>query len=172
MKTRIAVLALLTFALVQIGAADKTRVSRASIASMETSIDKQLTKLWPDDPFLLLGTTRGVYLDGYGAVFTAELNLVTAPGISPFHPTMSKEDIARYQQKKLERLAQLREQMRGVLVSTASSMDNVPAEEQIVVAASLFRYPWEDAARLPAQILMQGRRGQLRTEAAIQVREF
>lgn len=161
MKARIVIAAALALALAQIGAADKTRVSRASIAAMETSIDKRLTRLWPDDPFLLLGTTRGVYLEGYGAVFTAEVNLATAPGISPFHPSVSKDDIARHRQKKLERLPQLRGAMRDLLVASAGSLDAVPPEEQISLGVSLSRYPWEDATGIPTQILMQGRKGKL-----------
>ena len=46
---------------------------------MEKSLDERISKLWDDNPYLLLGTTRGVYLEGYGAVFTAEVNLVVEP---------------------------------------------------------------------------------------------
>ena len=49
---------------------------------MEKSLDNRIARLWQDNPFVLLGPTRGVYLDGYGAVFTAEVNLVAGPGVA------------------------------------------------------------------------------------------
>lgn len=151
----------LFIALVQIGAADKTKVSRASISAVEQNLDKRVSRLWTDDPFLLLGNARGVYLEGYGAVFTAEVNLVTAPGISPFHQQMTKQEIANHRQKKLERLPQLKTAMREMLVSTAASLDNVPSEEHIVLGITLARYPWEDGNDVPSQIVMLGQRGKL-----------
>ena len=45
-------------------------VNRAAIRAMEESFDKRVLTASPDTPFDLLGTTRGVYLSGYGAVFT------------------------------------------------------------------------------------------------------
>ncbi len=70
---------------------------------MEKSLDNRISRLWQDNPFLLLGPTRGVYLEGYGAVFTAEVNLVANP-ISLMQATLTKEDIAKHRQKKLERI--------------------------------------------------------------------
>ena len=61
-----------------------------------------------DDPYLLIGDTRGVYLEGYGAVFTTEVNLANGPSLSPFRPSITKDDIARIRAKKLERFPILR----------------------------------------------------------------
>lgn len=159
---------------------EKPKVGRASIAAMEASFDKKLAKLWTDDPFLLLGMTRGVYLDGFGAVFTAEVNLVTGPTITPFRPQISKEDILRHHQRKIERLPILRKAMRSMLMDSAASLDNVAADEQIVLGVTLTRYPWEDMTGIPTQILMQSRKRELleaqRTgslpDSACKVQEF
>jgi hypothetical protein len=137
------------------GAGDKPRVERKTLVAMEKSLDDRVTRLWDDNPFLLLGPTRGIYLEGYGAVFTAEVNLVAAVGITPFHPSYSKPEIDRHRQKKLERMPQLKSALREALAASAASLDTVLPEEQVVIIAFLTRYPWEDAAGIPAQVTLQ-----------------
>jgi hypothetical protein len=130
-------------------------VSRASIVAMEKSFDKRIDLIGLDDPFGILGTTRGVYLDGYGVVFTTELNLVQNAVLSPFRPAYTKEDLHRLRLKKLARLEALKKNMREMLVSSAASLDGVPAEEKIVLGINLFYYSWEDSAGLPRQVIMK-----------------
>src|SRR5579883_2519660 len=83
------------------------RVSRGTLAEMEKSIDKTISSLWQDNAYLLLGSTRGVYLDGYGAVFTAEVNLVPNP-ISLMNTRLTPADIAKFHQTKVERVGMLK----------------------------------------------------------------
>jgi hypothetical protein len=158
-------------------------VSRAAMAAVEKNFDRRLEGMAVDTPLMLLGMTRGVYLDGYGAVFTAEVNLAPGPVPSPFRPAISKEEIARIRQKKLERLPALKGLMRDMLVAAAGSLDTVPADERLVVGILLFHFSWEDSSGLPAQIVMQaprrvllefqtGRRDRAALESALQVREF
>ncbi|MDP2996038.1 MAG: hypothetical protein Q8N47_01035 [Bryobacterales bacterium] len=162
--------------------AERPRVGRAAVAAMEKSIDRRLETV-VEDPFLLLGMTRGVYLESYGAVFTAEVNLASGPSISPFRPKISKDDIVKLRLKKLERLPALKSAMREALVAAAGSLDTVPAEERLVVGVSLFCFSWEDSSGLPSQIVMQAprrtlldfqtnRRDRSTLEAAVQVQEF
>ena len=132
------------------------RVTRPMLVAMEKSLDSRVTRLSQDNPFLLLGPTRGIYLDGYGAVFTAEINLVSSPAaLLMFRPQMTKEEIEQHSKKKLSRLPQLKEALRQALLDSAASLDTVPGEEQIVVVAMLSKYPWEDTTGLPQQIMMQ-----------------
>jgi hypothetical protein len=133
------------------------RVSRATLAAMEKSLDNRINGLWSDNPFLLLGTTRGVYLDGYGAVFTAEVELMVSP-LSMMHPVMSKEEIVRYHQKKLERVPTLKKALREAIVSTAASLDTVPPDEEIVMVIFLARHQWEDTTNVPVQIKIEGKK--------------
>jgi hypothetical protein len=137
---------------------EKPRVARATLVPMEKSFNRRMEAFNVEDPFYLLGTTRGIYLDGYGAVFTNEINLVLGPNITPFSQIISKEQIARLRQKKLARLPKLREVMRDMLVDAAASLDTVPPEEHVVVGVTLFHFSWEDTAGLPAQIIMKAPR--------------
>lgn len=162
--------------------AERPRVTRAALAAVEKSFDRRLEGVL-DSPFLLLGMTRGVYLEGYGAVFTAEVNLASGPTITPFRPQITKEEIAKLRLRKLERLPAVKNAMREMLVASAGSLDTVPAEERLAVGVSLFYFSWEDATGLPSQVLMQaprktllefqtGRRDRAALAAAVEVREF
>jgi hypothetical protein len=141
-------------------AGDPPRVGRAAIAAIEKSLDERVTRLWDDNPFLLLGPTRGVYLEGYGAVFTTEVNLVASP-TGLMQPVLTKEGLARYHQKKAERVPQLEKALRQALAASAASLDPVPAQEQIVIVAFLSHYPWEDPAGLPVQLTVQAQKKKL-----------
>ena len=156
-------LILLTVVTMALGAAvgDKLRVKRAALAAMEKSFDNRILKISVENPFDLLGTTRGMYLDGYGAVFTTEVNLVVTAPLSPFRQSISKEEVARLRLAKLQRLPLLKLNMRDMLISAAASLDGVPANEQIVVGVSLFHFYWEDMNGLPSQIVMQAERQKL-----------
>jgi hypothetical protein len=144
-------------------ASDAPRVPRNTLAATERKLDNSFTKLWSDNPFVVLGPTRGVYLEGYGAVFTAEVNLVAGPVLGIMTPPMTKQDIAQHKQKKIARIPELRKALAKALADVAASpeMATVPPEEQIVLVAFLSHFPWEDLDGLPAQIMMQGSKKQL-----------
>ena len=130
------------------------------LIAMEKSFDDRITHLWNDNPFVLLGPTRGVYLDGYGAVFTTEVNLATGPTLT-MGVTLNKEDVVKHRAKKIARLPELKREMQKALAASAASLDTVPPDEQIVMVAFLSRYPWEDVTGLPAQVIMQGQKKKL-----------
>lgn len=139
--------------------AQKPQVSRAELSAMEKSFDERMKRFNIDSPMEILGLTRGVYLEGYGAVFSAEVNLVQTPGLSPFRPAeFSKEEISRVRHAKLQRMPQVRQMMRDFLVASSQSLDRVPLEEQVAVTMFLLSKPWEDKSGMPQQILMQARR--------------
>ena len=140
-------------------AAGPDRDTAVSIISAQKSIDGKLAHMWPDEPFFVLGTTHGVFLDGYGAVFTAEVNLATAP-VNPMMPVPTKEMIDRHHKKKFERIPQLEQVMREALAQTAASMNTLAGTDRVVLAVSLTSYSWEPPG-LPSQIVMQGQKADL-----------
>ena len=156
--------------------ASPARVTRAALADLEKSFDGHIEQANTADPFDLLGTTRGVYLEGYGAVFSAEVNLIVSPNLSPFHQRFTKQEIARIHERKLQRLPLLKQNMRDMLVTSAVKLENLPPNEQVVVAVSLFHYSWEDNSGIPGQIVMQAERRQLLStatrETAVHTQEF
>jgi hypothetical protein len=171
--------ALLLAAALLVGAVTEPVITRAMMLPVEKKIDQRLETLF-DEPFLLLGMTRGLYLDKFGVVFSTELQLLSTPGVGTFGFTApTKEMIHSTRTKKLERLPLLRDLMRTQLASAAVALTKLPQEEKVVFGVSIFRRSWEDTTGIPAQIVMQATRKDLlaaRTasaiEAAIRTQEF
>ena len=152
---KIAAIVSLVFCALPAGSmADKPKVTRTMIEAMEKSVDGRLQRLFSPDPTEVMGVTQGAYINGYGAVFMSELNLAPAPGITPFHPAVNADEIKRTHDKKVQRIAALRNAMREILVDSAASLDSVPEGEQITLGVSLFYWTWENRDGLPAQIVM------------------
>lgn len=173
-----------TLALIFVSAtAAAPAVNRDVIEALENKFDRSIETFDINDPFYLLGNTRGVYLENYGVVFTAELNLVGGASVTPFRPEFTAEQKEQLREKKVGRLAVLRTMMRDMMVDSATAIEAVPPGEQIVVGTSLFYYSWESRSGLPSQILMQTRRQTMldfeagritgpQLDAAIRVTEF
>jgi hypothetical protein len=138
--------------------ADSPKVNRAMIEAMQTSMDRKLAALWPGDPAEVLGISQGAYIQGYGAVFLGELNAAPTAGVTPFHPSVTPDEIRRTHEKKVQRLAAIRSAMRSMLVDSARSLDAVPADEQVTIGLSLFYWKWENREGLPGQIVMHAPR--------------
>jgi len=140
--------------------ADKPKVNRATLEAMEKSLDRKLSGVWAGDPLPgeVVGLTQGAYITGYGAVFMSEVNVAVTGGVSPFHPTISPDDVKRVHEKKLARMTQMRSAMQDMLLDSAKSLDTVPADDQIAMGISLFYWNWEDRTGLPAQIVMHAQR--------------
>jgi hypothetical protein len=151
------ILAVLTWAAV----AQAPRISRATLRTLEEGFDKRVLTLSAESPFQLLGTTRGVYLDGYGAVFTTEVNLMATTNLSPFQLTIPKEYVIKVHAQKLLRVQLLKRSMQEALLATANALDSVPPSEQVALGVSLFYYKWEDTSQLPSQVLMRAQRQKL-----------
>jgi len=174
---------LLLLALPLSSLADKPLVSRPAIQSAEKNFEARIGKLWPDDPVAFWVYPQGMYINGFGAVFSAQVNLAQGTAISPFHPSVTKEEVERIHHKKIERMIQFRQAMEDVLLSSAASLDTVPADEQIVLGVSFFYWNWEDTAGLPQQLVMRapkralilaksGQADHAKLSAAMSVQEF
>lgn len=139
-----------------VGAAVGGRITRASMQVLERGSDSSLEGMLTDDPLRILGSTRAVYLDGYGVVFSAEIELAPGSTPNPFRMQFTKEDLARIKEKKKVRLSQLREHMRTLLVTYATL--DVPLHENVALAVTIPYFRQEDSAGLPRQIVMSAPR--------------
>jgi len=90
----------------------------------------------------LLGNTRGVYLDGYGAVFTTEASLVVTPTTNPFRQSISKELADGVRKRKIERLPLLKTAMKDMMRSMATTLIQIPADQQMVLIVRFYYEPW------------------------------
>jgi len=158
--TKSFVLPLVLAAAAYAAAGDAPRVDRTQIEKVQKSMDDTLLRFTTDNSHTLIGLTRGVYLEGVGAVFTAEVIVVNAP-VSIMHPLPTKEEVVQMRKKKLERIPLLKRVLKDALVSAAASLDTVPPDQQIVIAVIVPRFKFEDSTGLPSQITLQGPKGKL-----------
>jgi hypothetical protein len=141
-------------------AADAPRVNRIALGSVEKSLDSRIAGLWPDNALTVVGSTRGTYLDGYGVLFSLEVNTVQA-NVSPMHPTLTKEEIAQMRQRQISRVPELTKELKKALVDSAASLAPLPATENVVISVILDHYSWEEKGTLPSQVLLQSQKGKL-----------
>jgi hypothetical protein len=138
---------------------EKSRVPRQALSDLERRLDTKLASLGgANDPIDLLGAARGIYLDGYGVVLTAEASLIITPGLSPFHQEITQPEKEKVHQRKLDRLPMLKQVMRDMWRDSATGLTAIPDNQQVVIAVRLLYLPWEDTRGLPGEIVMKGDR--------------
>ncbi len=143
-------------------AAVESPVSLASLRAVEASInDKVRSNI--NDPYDLLGTARGTYLEGYGAVFTVEMNLVLISplNLTPFKPTLTDAEIAAMRDRKMRKVDALKDTMRSLMLGAGKTLTGLPANERIVMEAFLFNYRWESTRDLPKRVVLTTTRQQM-----------
>ncbi|HLI85986.1 MAG TPA: hypothetical protein VKV17_18875 [Bryobacteraceae bacterium] len=131
---------------------------RQAVSDEEKHLDTKLSQVGGKDKVYILGLARGLYLAGYGAVFTQELDLIETPHLNPFHQQITPQEAAAVRQRKLENLAVLRKSLRDLWADAAAGLSPMPDTEQVVLAVRLLYQPWEDRSGLPSQIVLKGSR--------------
>src|SRR5437667_3726524 len=133
--------------------AKNLRIAPQAFVLLEKGFDTKLATLaGVDEPVDVLGLTRGIYLDGYGVFFSADVSLVVTPERNPFRREISKELAAHVRQRRVERLPLLKTAMKEMVRKIATTFTQIPASQQVVVAVRLYYGSWEDSRRMPAAI--------------------
>ena len=126
---------------------------RGEILEVERAIDRRFRSVGDEAPMMMLGNARGVYLSGYGAVFTVQLNLVPTANVSPFRGSYSDEEKRQLNIRKRQRLETLEQKAREILLEESAKLRSLPEEEKVALAVSLFHFAWEDRTQLPGQVV-------------------
>ncbi len=134
---------------------------RSQMQTVERAIDARFRDVSGEQPMSILGSARGVYLAGYGAVFTLEVNLAPVANISPFRQSYSEEEKRQLNVRKRQRLETLEQQARDILIAETRALTALPAGEKVALAVSLFHFAWEDLTQLPSQMVMAAVRSAL-----------
>ena len=134
--------------------APASRQLRAELRTVERSIDRG----FGETSMVMIGNTRGGYLQGFGAVFALEINVVPMANLSPFKPSYTEEELRKLNQRKRARLTELEKLAAGILVKAAAKLNVIPEKEKIALMISLFHFTWEDTDDLPAQVVIQASR--------------
>jgi len=148
-------------------AATEPIVSINSLKTVEASINDRIRSN-VTDPYDLLGPARGTYLEGYGAVFTVEMNLLLLSplNVSPFKPALSEQEVATVHDRKAHKVEQLKSTMIDLMAGASKSLPGLPPEEKIVMEAFFFNYRWENARGLPRRVVLTAQKQKLLDAAA------
>lgn len=109
----------------------------------------------------ILGYPSAIYIDGYGVVFTSDVNLSYSPIADPFQQTFTPEMTARTKAKELLQIPILRNEMRQLLLRSSVTLDTLSPNEQIVIGVKISFQSWQDKSGFPQQIVMQGQKSKL-----------
>jgi len=142
-------------------AARATRIPATSIRELERFFNYRLSGLVKDvdNPTELMGDTRGVQLEDFGVVFSAEVSLVLTPAITPFMQKIPPELAARVRQFRVDRLPALKVAMKEMMRSIATQVTaQVPPTQNVVLAVRLYYGAWEDTTGMPKEVVMRATR--------------
>lgn len=131
-----------------------THIPQGMLANLEKNFDIRLAAANATDPLEILGGTRGLYVDGFGAVFSTELSLIVTPGLYGLLPTIPDDLKMKVRQRKLAHISQLEDVMKDLVKVSAITLVPLPDDQKIMFAVRVRYLIWEDTAGLPAQIVM------------------
>jgi hypothetical protein len=131
-----------------------THIPQVMLKNLEKVFDMRLEAADAKDPLDVWGSTRGLYVEGLGTVFTTELGLIVTPGIYGLLPKIPDDLIKQVHERKLKHLQQLEDLMKDLMKVSALTLTPLPDDQKIVYAVRVRYLMWEDTTGLPAQILM------------------
>lgn len=142
--------------------AGKTTLNFQAVRRSERSIDGRIERYNTESPMEVIGATRAMYLPGTGLLFSIEVSLSPAVGISPFFQGMPPGEVEKIHQAKLGRVPVLRQLLLTLLPEMAKAHAEVPDTEEIVMGATMFYFPYENRKGLPEQMVVRATAGKLR----------
>jgi hypothetical protein len=131
---------------------------RDEMTTVERSINARFQRIDEPVSIVLLTAARGAYLEGFGAVFTLEVNLAPIANVSPFQRSYSEEQKRQLNIRKRARLENLESDARVMLIEEAGKLSSLPPQQNIALVISLFHFGWEDLTKLPGQFVMQAQK--------------
>lgn len=131
-------------------------IPQTMLWNLEKVFDGRLDAMDAKDPLDTVGRggTRGLYLEGFGMVFTTELSLVETPSINPWRTSIPPELKASVHQRKLNHLPHLEDLMKDLIKVAALTLTPLPDDQKIIYVVRLRYLSYEDTNGLPAQIMM------------------
>jgi hypothetical protein len=133
---------------------DKATAPLPTIVTLEKEMDGRIVSTGGSDPCVIWGASRGVYLSGVGAIFTAEVELANTPGAATLFQAIGPEQKAKILKNKQAHVPLLEQTVRDVALSLAANPALKLADtDQVAVVVRLWYRLWEDKTGLPGQIV-------------------
>ncbi len=130
----------------------------------ETVLDTALRQHFDPAHFLMMQAPKGAYLEGYGVVFTLEVNLYVMRWLNPFNSTpYSEKELATARAAKAEGMKDLETIIRDLLRNNGMGLDFVPPDKKVAVVVHLFNQA--EFKDLPSQLSLQTKKQWLQEAA-------
>src|SRR3954470_6052914 len=111
----------------------KMKIPLANLVTLERGLDVKLAGIADTSgPIDMLGATRGIFLDGYGVVFTTEMGLMVTPTLNPFNKNITDETKAPVHSANISRLAAPRKAITEMATNVARNLGQVPENQEVV----------------------------------------
>ena len=131
----------------------------AGVAKVEADVEQKLKNLGTTDPVDLLGACSGVYLNGYGMVFTVPMSLIAKPPLfGPFTGNYTPQKGEEVRQRKLRNLPIVTKAANEMLIQAAKALPELQPTDKIALAIRFFYLDYEDTNGLPKEIVVSADR--------------
>ena len=117
-------------------------------------------------PWTTCRPTHGIYVEGYGAVFITDVNLVALPPLFGFGGNIAPGVLKRIHDSKLKRLPAVRELLTQMVLGASKTLAHLSPEENILLHVNFYNLDLEDRAGLPKSMSVQGKQKDLLAAAA------
>lgn len=133
----------------------------AEIEAVQKACDQAIRGYSIDAPLDHLLPTHGVYVDGFGAVFVTDVNLISLPPLWGFGGHIAPGEIKRIHDSKLKRLPAVRQLMTQMLFDASKTLVHLPPDESILLHFNFYSMELEDRTGLPKMMTIQGKKKDL-----------
>lgn len=158
-------LSLATAAAAQLTAAPKGQPA-TEIEAEQRACDGAIRAFSIDAPVDQLLPTHGVYVEGYGAVFITDVNLISLPPLWGFGGHIAPGEFQRIHDTKLKRVPAVRQLMTQMLLDASKSLTRLTPDESILLHFNFYYMSQEDRGGLPKSMSVQGKKKDLLDAAA------
>jgi hypothetical protein len=131
---------------------------RVAVGTLEMGFEQRLGSLDVNDSFQVQGACTGVYVNGFGMVFTMPVVLAATPVANPFRGALTSQEKAGVHKRKLEHLPLLKKAMKEMLVTAFNGLPKLLPTDKVALGVRAFYLDWEDKSGLPAQIVVSADR--------------
>lgn len=163
------VVALMALCAAWAGAAQPSAAGRplnSEMQAVQRACDAAIRGYSIDAPVDHMLPTHGVYIEGFGAAFITDLNLVALPPLFGFGGHINPAELKRIHDSKVKRLPAVRELLTRMLMDGAKTLNHMSPEESVLLHVNFYYMEIEDRAGLPASMTVQAKKKDLLAAAS------
>jgi hypothetical protein len=151
------------------GAAQPSAAGRppnSEIRAVQSACDAAIRSYSIDAPVDHMLPTHGIYIEGFGAAFITDVNLVALSPLFGFGGHVNPAELKRIHDSKVKRLPAVRELLTRMLMDSAKTLTRMAPEESVLLHVNFYYMDIEDRTGLPASMTVQAKKKDLLAAAS------